>query len=131
MAWVDQRIFLIWVEKVWKPFTQRKKTSYFLMDEFSVHMQSECIEAMQRCGTEVDTIVAGYTGRLQVLDVGINKPFKGYVKEEYEIFMRENPHGTKPSRVDVVNWISVAWQKLMPLTICNTWRLIGFKSNEE
>ena len=86
---------------------------------------------MQRCGTEVDTIAAGYTGRLQVLDVGINKPFKGYIKDEYEIFMRENPHGTKPSRVDVANWISVAWQKLMPLTICNTWRSIGFKSNEE
>lgn len=69
-----------------------------VMDEFSVHMQSECVDFMQFCPTEVDTIVAGYTGRLQVLDVGINKLFKGYVKEEYEIFMRVNLHGTKPSR---------------------------------
>ena len=129
-AWVDQRIFLIWVEKVWKPFTQRKKTSYFLMDEFSVHMQSECIEAMQRCGTEVDTIVAGYTSRLQVLDVGINKPFKGYVIEEYEKFMRENPHGTKPKRKHVANWVSTAWQQIRHDTICNTWRSIGFKTDE-
>ena len=68
------------------------------MDEFSVHMQSECVDFMQFCPTEVDTIVAGYTGRLQVLDVDINKLFKGYFKEEYEIFMRVNLHGTKPSR---------------------------------
>ena len=101
------------------------------MDEFSVHIQNEYIESMQNCGTEVDTVVAGYTGRLQVLDVGINKPFQGYVKEEYEVFMRENPHGTpKLSRVNIANWISVTWKIVTQDTICNTWRSIGFKTDE-
>ena len=36
-AWVDTRIFLEWVEKVWKPFTKGKEEgTYLLMDEFSV-----------------------------------------------------------------------------------------------
>ena len=80
-AWVDKRVFLIWIEKVWKPFTRQKQSSYLLMDEFSVHLMSSCINQIQDCGTKVDFVLEGYTSKLQVLDVGVNKPFKGYVKE--------------------------------------------------
>ena len=33
-AWVDERVFLIWIEKIWKPFTRQKQSSYLLMDDF-------------------------------------------------------------------------------------------------
>jgi len=33
------------------------------------------VQAIQGFGTEVDYIAGGYTGTLQILDKGVNKPF--------------------------------------------------------
>jgi hypothetical protein len=34
--------------------------------------------------TEVDIIPGGYTGPVQVLDKGVNKSFKGYIRDQFE-----------------------------------------------
>jgi len=125
-AWVDKEVFLQWIKKVWKPFCTNKGPTYLLMDEFSVHMMSECVNSIQDCGTEVDFVLGGYTSKLQVIDVGINKPFKGYVMECYERFMVNNVSGTKATRLDVAKWVEEAWEKVSVNTICNTWSSIGF-----
>ena len=42
------------------------------MDEFFVHMKSECvIVAIQAQGTEVDFVVGGYTSALQIWEKGV------------------------------------------------------------
>jgi hypothetical protein len=41
------------------------------------------LEAM---GTKILIIPNGYTGKLQVLDVGINRPFKAYSKKCFQNF---------------------------------------------
>ena len=51
------------------------------------------MRGIQDSGTKVDFIVSGYTNKLQVLDVGINKPFKGYIRESYQNFMMGNTNG--------------------------------------
>ena len=85
-AWVDCHVFLLWINSVWSPFCAGAGDStYLLMDEFSVHMMSDCVRAIQGCGTEVDFIPGGYTGAVQVLDKGVNKPFKQFVEQEYEL----------------------------------------------
>ena len=127
-AWVDERVFLLWIEKIWKPFSTEKASSYLLMDEFSVHLMLNCVNPIQDCGTEVDFVLGGYTSKLQVFDVGVNKPFKGYVKESYEQFM-VNTEGRKASRLDVAKWVKDAWNKVTPETIRNTWTSIGFQSH--
>ena len=33
-AWMDKRVFVEWIEKVWKPFCENKSSTYLLMDEF-------------------------------------------------------------------------------------------------
>ena len=43
-------------------------------------------------------VVATRTSKLQVLDVGVNKPFKGFVRNAYEEWMVAHPHGTKVKR---------------------------------
>ena len=53
----------------------------------------------------------GIQAKLQVLDVGINKPFMDYVKQCYEEFMVKND-GKKVSRLDVAKWVSTAWGKI-------------------
>jgi hypothetical protein len=125
-AWVDQRVFLIWVEKVWKPFTANRAKSYLIMDDSPVHITSSCVHAVQDCGTEVDIILPHCTSSLQVLDVGINRPFKHNVKRLYERFMVQNTQQVKVQRVDVAKWVDIAWQRVTVSSILNTWRSIGY-----
>jgi len=127
-AWIDERTFLEWIRKVWGPFCVGKTSTYLLMDECTVHLMASCIHEIQDYRTEVDFIVRGYTSKLQVLDVGVNKPFKDYVKQSYEEFMVAN-EGGKSKRLDVARWISSAWEKITADSICHTWESIGITSN--
>ena len=127
-AWIDECTFLEWIRKVWGPFCAGKSSTYLLMDECTVHLISSCLDAIQDCGTEVDFVIQGYTSKLQVLDVGINKPFKGYVRQSYEEFMVEN-HGRKLTHLDVAKRITSAWNKIKTASICHTWESIGIATN--
>jgi len=125
-AWVDEKTFLKWINKVWKPFCINKSSTYLLMDECTVHLRSTCLQEIQNCSTEVDFIIGGYTSQLQILDVGINAPFKSYVKAGYETWMATNIGG-KVTRVDVANWISSAWDTISKESIVYTWNSIGIR----
>jgi hypothetical protein len=130
-AWVDCHVFLQWVNSVWSPFSTGGDVggngdgSYLIMDEFSVHMKSEVSKAIQQLGTEIEFIPGGYTGALQVLDKGINKPFKQYVQQAYERWMIANQDNSKPHRADVARWIADSWNQITVETITNTWHSIG------
>ena len=93
------------------------------MDECSVHMCGECVQQIQSCGTDIEFITGGYTGKLQVLDVGINRPFKAIVREQYEQFMSQNER--KATQLNVAQWIAFAWEKISIESITNTWTSIG------
>ena len=125
-AWVDKRVFLEWVEKVWNPFCTNKPSTYLLMDEFSVHLMTESVHAIQDCGTEVDFIFGGYTSKIQVLDVGINKPFKDYTKRCNEHYRVENESSMRVKRMDVSKWIDESWKRVSKQAIYNTLSFIEF-----
>ena len=80
---------------------------------------------LQQIGVEVDFIPAGYTPVLQVLDKGVHKPFKQYLREESIAFMVNHLEGTKPTRLDIAHWIRRSWDQVQHSTILNTWRSIG------
>ena len=86
-----------------------------------------CLNAIQDCRTEEDFVIQGYKSKLQVLDVGINKPFKDYVKQYYKEFGVKND-GKKVSQLDVAKWVSTAWGKIHVESICNTWSSIGINA---
>ena len=46
-------------------------------------MMGSVVNQLEDLGTRVDFMVAGYTSTLQVLDVGVNRPFKTYMSEAY------------------------------------------------
>lgn len=127
-AWIDERTFLEWITKIWKPFCHDKQSSYLLMDECTVHLMGTCLDAIQDQGTEVDFIVRGYTSKLQACDVGVNKPFKEYVKQSYEEFMITEG-GRKSKRLDVATWVANAWEKITTDSIRRTWESIGIVAN--
>jgi hypothetical protein len=128
-AWMDEKHFLDWTSRVWKPFTVRPAESihgsYMIMDELKVLLMSSCLNALQDTGTEVDLFVCGYTGCAQILDKGINRPFKLYARENFEHCMMTNDNQRHPTRGEVASWIDDAWSKITVSCIKNTWRSVG------
>jgi hypothetical protein len=65
------------------------------------------------------------------MDVRINKPYKGYAREHYFVFLcarlsvNETPH-----HCNVACWVVEAWAKVTVSTILNTWRHIGIVALE-
>ena len=88
-AWVDTDIFLQWIEKVWHPSALGNggEHNHLIMDDFTVHKVGHCVDATRNRGTEVDFVLPGYTSSLQVLDLGVNKPFKDYMRGYWEDYI--------------------------------------------
>jgi len=131
-AWDDSETHMQWIEKVWWPFCDRQggNYTYLINDEFKVHLQGKIVRHTQERGTEVEFIPGGYTGALQVLDKGINKPFKNHYRSQQLRWQVENEENAKPKRQDVARWIEAAWERVTVDSIRNTWESIGIKAWE-
>jgi DDE superfamily endonuclease len=87
------------------------KILYLILDECWSHLTAEVRKAFADCNTEVDLIPGDYTSRLQPMDVGLNKPFKGYVCDNYTDWLNKN-RNRKPTRQDVLKWIMNGWSRV-------------------
>jgi DDE superfamily endonuclease len=98
-AWMDEALILEWIQKIWQSMTQRSnKVTYLILYEFRLHLTTAVRKAFMDCNTEVDLIPAGYTSsKLQPMDVGLNKPFKGYVSDSFTDWMIAN-RNKEPTR---------------------------------
>jgi hypothetical protein len=133
-AWMDERTMLQWIDLVWAPFCEGKPRTYLIMDEFSAHKTAAVMSRFAELGTYVDIIPGGYTSKLQAMDVGVNKPFKAHIRDQFERFMlechiRQAPF--KPTTLEISNWIDYAWSHITASTLSNTWRRIGICGSGE
>ena len=73
MALVEQTVFLNGIEQVWKPWTQPflGMPTQLLMENF---FSTKLVNVQMPLNLVATT---GYTSQVQVLDVGVNKTFKG------------------------------------------------------
>lgn len=124
-AWMDSIHMLDWIEKVWRPWTiEKNKPTMLILDEFCGHMTAEVRNAIVQCGTHLEFIPAGYTSKLQVMDVGFNKPFKDGFRHQFDSWITETEE--KPKRHHVATWIQASWEGMSCQRIArNTWRRIG------
>lgn len=123
--WMDVDTMYQWIDHIWKREIDGNSPSYLLWDHFSVHRNPEIISSLELHGTQVDLVPAGYTSTLQVLDVGINRPFKTRIREQYRNFMEVN-EGARATRHHVAEWIINAWNSLSIEGTVNTWaRIFG------
>ena len=100
---MDETKMLDWVERIWKPWAVTKKgTKYLLMDEFASHMTMKVKMAIYSCDSKIDFIIAGYTSKLQVLDVGLNQPYQDEYWRQFKQFMVTS-NTVKPHRQDLAN----------------------------
>lgn len=126
-AWMDEATMLKWVHTVWKPFADTiDGPKLLILDECPSHLTRAVRMALCLCNTELEVIPGGYTSKLQVMDVGLNKPFKDRMRNCVEQFIVSQPVGTKPTRKVVSHWIKKAWDDMDIVTVQNTWRHIGY-----
>lgn len=136
-AWMNESMMLDWIQKVWKPFTASKggELTMMIIDQFAVHLMPSVKKAIEDCGTIVEFIPKGYTSCLQVCDIGLNKPFKDYMRAAVNEWMVVNNAEERPQRPTVSHWIDHAWKRISHSTIINTWAHIKLAdritSNEE
>jgi hypothetical protein len=130
-AWMDEEKMLDWVEQVWEPWTRTKTgPTMLILDEFTAHMTHEVRKKIADCGTHLEFIPGGYTSRLQVMDVGLNKPFKDCIRDQYDMWFL-TAGDSKPQRTGVATWIAQSWESLQDSTIMRTWRKIGLVPHAE
>jgi hypothetical protein len=77
------------------------------------------------CNTEVDLITGGYTSRLPPMDVCVNKPFKGYVSDNFTDWLIGN-RNKKPTRQDVTGWVHSGWNTLTKQIVQNYFCRAGY-----
>jgi len=128
-AWMDENTMLQWVDTVWKPFTEQvnKAPTLLLLDWAPAHVVASVKTAISNCNTELEFIPKGYTSKCQVMDVGINKPFSDYIRNNVADWQVSHEFTDKPMRQDVAHWIRMAWLEITDSTIKNTWKHIGFE----
>lgn len=124
-AWMDEVGMLEWIDKVWRPIAQQHGRTMLLLDTFQGHMTTKVTNELSRLNTEVEWIPAGYTGKLQPMDVGINKPFKNYMCETYMDWMKKNIN-QKPTREVVAVWVLDCWNRITQQICINAFKGAGY-----
>lgn len=89
-AWMDEKVMLMWVQKVLKPYIATAPEDIvpiLFLDSYRCHMMASVVQEIQELGVEVEHIPGGCTGLCQPVDVGVNKPFKNRIREKWESWM--------------------------------------------
>jgi hypothetical protein len=63
-----------------------------MLDDYPAHKTQEVRTQLQTLGITVFFLPPGTTHHIQVLDVGINKPFKSYLRKETISWITQNPN---------------------------------------
>ena len=128
-TWMDERVMLLWVEKVLKPYVEAAPDGIIpilFLDSYRCHMMSSVVDSIQALGVEVEHIPGGCTYLCQPVDVGINKPFKKQLRDRWESWMVVEGiiHGTTspPMREKIAEWAIAAKSALTEECIKNVWR---------
>ena len=139
-AWMNEEYVVMWIEQVFRPYIQVRAMGapvILFLDSFSAHKTAGVAQALQNLGVQLHIIPGGITGNCQPVDVGINKPFKKYCKDEWEKWLDiqdlDADGITTPKRQEVSLWVTSALGSLSRETIRNAWRKKDFSwfPNEE
>jgi DDE superfamily endonuclease len=123
-AWMETTRMHKWIDDIYVPWaTEIAGPNLVILDMCSVHAMGEIVNRIAEYQGHVELLPPHSTSVLQVMDVGINKPFKNHLKEQYNRWCLAHINDTeqKPQREDVAQWIKIAWEKITTTTIKKTW----------
>uniref|UniRef100_A0A452GLF8 DDE-1 domain-containing protein n=1 Tax=Gopherus agassizii TaxID=38772 RepID=A0A452GLF8_9SAUR len=117
-GWMGESRTMEWLEKVWnkRPGALFKKPAMFVWDMFRVHKTDEVKNVNKNMKTTLAIIPGCLTSVLQLLDVCLNKPFKGRLRKMWSQWMcsgmaklTKGGNLMKPEINLVSQWIKDAW----------------------
>ena len=74
-----------------------KKPSLLVCDQFKAHVTESTKSLATKLKTLLAVIPGGLTSQLQPLDVSVNKPFKGFMHEEWAKWIKAPTHHVTPA----------------------------------
>ena len=89
-VWMDEGAMLQWTDEIMGLYVKTAPEGSvppFALDSYRCHMMGSAFHAIQDLGVEVEHILGGCTGKCQPLDVGVNKPIKTKMKNQWEDWM--------------------------------------------
>jgi hypothetical protein len=97
-GWMTNELMMDWVKVIWKrrPGTLLNKCGMLVLDSFKGHLTQQVNKEMRKANTDLIVILGSMTSQLQVLDVVINKPFKGHLRQLYNDLLLEGNHTLTP-----------------------------------
>jgi hypothetical protein len=90
-AWMDEVAMMDWISQSWIPYAvhpDRNGLCLLIMDELKTHMCAGVLAYLGKNNTIAEFVPPGYTAKPQVMDVGLNRPFKTYLSDQYQTFVK-------------------------------------------
>lgn len=130
-GWCNENVMAVWVDQCLKDYLKDiSSPTLLMMDNFSAHQTSATRNLISNLGTSMLMPPPNMTSKVQILDVGINKPFKDYMRSLYNDFLLNNPTD-KVTKVLISKWIADSWEKIPEEFVINTAHRIGFINKNE
>ncbi len=134
-AWMDEKMMNLWIDLVlvpWKDSRQPGVVPLLILDAYRVHMMGSIINRIQSLGIEVHHIPGGCTWLCQPVDVGINRPIKKEMTEQWEKWMYDgggvvDSVAKEPTRKLVAEWIIGTYRNISEETGKNAWKKTGYE----
>ena len=109
-------------------FDKSHRGGCLIRDQATVHCKEASRALLERRGIDQVFIPTGMTGKYQPLNVGVNFPFKCYLKQSYHEWrdsrtdkdITKKGYLKKPSRQDFIDFVSAAWDKISATTVENS-----------
>ena len=136
-GWMDENGIKLWIENIWnrRPGGIKKQQSLLVWDMFRSHITKNSKDRLSRHNTEIAVIPGGLTSLLQPLDVSLNKPFKDYVREEWNNWMQnEEKSFTKggsmrAASLDVLcEMVIKSWDKVKTESVVKSFKKCGISN---
>jgi len=116
--WVDKNLLQQWLKNVWdrRPGALLKKKSMLVWDMFKAYLVDSMKKQLKKKKTTQAVIPGGCTSLLQLLDLCLNKPFKGEMHKLWNNWMTEGDKPLtaagnlkRPSIPLVIGWFKAVW----------------------
>ena len=121
-AWMTEGLMIDWIDRVLIPFVFNNNYGNFclVMDSFQVHLKPSISQKLDEIGIETIIIPGGLTPDLQPLDIGVNSPFKHWLKNHYIFKQGFEQLTASQKRLEIARGVSYAWERINVQTIRNS-----------
>ncbi|CAL4062438.1 unnamed protein product, partial [Meganyctiphanes norvegica] len=136
-GWMDENGIKLWIDKVWsrRPGGLLRKPALLVWDQFRAHKTETVKNNLKRIKTDLAVIPGGLTCQLQPLDVCINKPFKAFMKDEWNKWMMLEDFDVtatgrrkRPTIAQVCQWVKKSWDQVKEEIIIKSFKKCGISN---